>query len=974
MANNGAGADDDETSEDASDVYEIRSEAGGSEPEESGEHGSNDDETSVLGDVENPRVERRGRAVGRSLDPVMERGAVRGSTVDLRGSSRQTPPSDYQMALQSHPKVRRDSRWDRSPPLPERIRPFKTNKPPSKRAFIKPPRFEGEDNCLESHLVQFEIIAKHNQWDDLEKADFLKCSLSGEASHMLRDLDEKATYDDVVSQLRQRYGSLEQIESYRMELKHRKRKLGETLSHLLKDIRRLFLLAYPGPQNYMTLITARDAFIDALNDRDLMIKVMEREPSNLDQAFKIAERLELYQRISGGRETEAKSKPASKVRGTTSESDPLLQSIVETQKLVQKQLSVLSESIKKDRSLETKSSDVIKTPASKIKGLCHQCHQPGHYRMQCPEWQKKKETEAAADARTRCVRSRSSSEQRNEDVDLPSFSVRPVQSRQNRRSIDVMNGTSLMPSGIESGNGMQPSLAVEKLMSNSSVDLTSSRPGDRSSNATKLDGDMHVSGPTVSREWVEYIRKYPPPPITSTAQHWVPSVQPEHWVPPVQPEHRVPPGQPEHWVPPVQPERHWVPSVQPEHWVPPVQPEQRVPPVQPEHSVPLAQPALGTLPTKQSMPAWVPSTLSAVPPTQLRIPPAQPLDETSDRQDNEESKKKLNNRLNSDNSKSEAGTNVCTAGNTYYIEIKLGKKRCSGLIDTGSEVILLPKQLADLSQINRSSRKLRAANGTQINIVGEWQTTVAMGPLQVSMNFIVSDQIDEILVGIDWLREHRCLLSFADLTVALQGYCFPLLKEVYNDTCNRSVSQEAATLPAGTRLSLLRAIEAVVDEGPFAPTEQNEQTQVTVEPIEQLVSDIYPDVPEKRTNNMKKVLLDYPELSTGSTVAEKTSKASTNVAPSAFPKRLWSLFVVILLSIISSIGVACRSAPRWPRDDAICLMDEPDCIFTDQVTRDHLKVAARKRKTHYDARVRSRHLAVGRSCLVLLSKGLCKAF
>ena len=46
---------------------------------------------------------------------------------------------------------------------------------------------------------------------------------------------------------------------------------------------------------------------------------------------------------------------------------------------------------------------------------------------------------------------------------------------------------------------------------------------------------------------------------------------------------------------------------------------------------------------------------------------------------------------------------------------------------------------------------------------------VTMGPLRVAMNFIVSDQIDEILIGIDWLREHKCLLSFADLTITLQG-------------------------------------------------------------------------------------------------------------------------------------------------------------------------------------------------------------
>ena len=227
-------------------------------------------------------------------------------------------------------------------------------------------------------------------------------------------------------------------------------------------------------------------------------------------------------------------------------------------------------------------------------------------------------------------------------------------------------------------------------------------------------------------------------------------MQPERWVPSVQPERWVPPVQPERWVPPVQPE-HQVPLVQLGHRVPLVQPEHQVPPVQPEHRVPSTQP---------------------------RVPSTQPVIETSKQQSYVGSKKNVNNLLDPIEVEGEAGTNVCTAGNTYYIEIKLGKKRCSGLIDTGSEVTLLLKQLADLSQINRSSRKLRAANGTQINVVGEWRTMVTMGPLRVAMNFIVSDQIDEILIGIDWLREHNCMLSFADLTITLKGYCFPMLKKV----------------------------------------------------------------------------------------------------------------------------------------------------------------------------------------------------
>ena len=222
-----------------------------------------------------------------------------------------------------------------------------------------------------------------------------------------------------------------------------------------------------------------------------------------------------------------------------------------------------------------------------------------------------------------------------------------------------------------------------------------------------------------------------------------------------------------------------MPSAQPDYWVPPVQP--RVPSAQPNRRVPSTQPDLRVTLTQPQMPS---------------AQPVQPGDKTLDRRVDEESNRKRNNRRNAINMKSEAESNVCTAGNTYYIEIKIGKKRCSGLLDTGSEVTLLPKQLADMSQITRSSRKLKAANGTIINIVGEWRTIVNMGPLNVAMNFIVSDQIDEILIGIDWLREHRCLLSFAELTITLQGYCSPMLKKVYSGTCNRVVSEEEVVIPA----------------------------------------------------------------------------------------------------------------------------------------------------------------------------------
>ena len=67
------------------------------------------------------------------------------------------------------------------------------------------------------------------------------------------------------------------------------------------------------------------------------------------------------------------------------------------------------------------------------------------------------------------------------------------------------------------------------------------------------------------------------------------------------------------------------------------------------------------------------------------------------------------------------------------------------------------------------------------------------------MNFIVSDQIDELLVGIDWMRDNGCVLSFADLTLELQGYRFPLLTKTRSGTCNRVILEEGVVLPAKSK-------------------------------------------------------------------------------------------------------------------------------------------------------------------------------
>lgn len=98
----------------------------------------------------------------------------------------------------------------------------------------------------------------------------------------------------MIERLKQRYGQEAQQETFRTQLRCRKQQERESLGNLLHDIRRLVSLAFPGPTNITTEIVAQDSFLDAMRDKELALKIREREPRSLDETYRIALRLESY--------------------------------------------------------------------------------------------------------------------------------------------------------------------------------------------------------------------------------------------------------------------------------------------------------------------------------------------------------------------------------------------------------------------------------------------------------------------------------------------------------------------------------------------------------------------------------------------------------------------------------------------------------------------------------------------------------
>jgi len=111
----------------------------------------------------------------------------------------------------------------------------------------------------------------------------------------LWDAGPQPTVADVITLLRTRFGNELHAETFKAEIKVRRRRPKETLQQLYQDISKLVALAYPGSKPELSSHVAKEAFVEALNDPQLQLKVIEREPKTVEDALNIAVKMEAYQ-------------------------------------------------------------------------------------------------------------------------------------------------------------------------------------------------------------------------------------------------------------------------------------------------------------------------------------------------------------------------------------------------------------------------------------------------------------------------------------------------------------------------------------------------------------------------------------------------------------------------------------------------------------------------------------------------------
>ena len=95
--------------------------------------------------------------------------------------------------------------------------------------------------------------------------------------------------------------------------------------------------------------------------------------------------------------------------------------------------------------------------------------------------------------------------------------------------------------------------------------------------------------------------------------------------------------------------------------------------------------------------------------------------------------------------------------------------------DTGCSVSMISRKLLPKVKIEPCVQPVWAANGSQINILGKARIYFDVQGLKLYADVLVSDDIQELYLGIDWLKQNDCRWQLVEDVLIINDVKIPLV-------------------------------------------------------------------------------------------------------------------------------------------------------------------------------------------------------
>ena len=247
-----------------------------------------------------------------------------------------------------------------------------------KRLPTKLANYDGTTSWVD-YESYYNEYAEAAEWDDEDKATYLRLSLSGVALSVFSGIvpSQRGNYQEVLTMMQQHFCPKEKVFIYQAELNSRKLGPDETLCDLSRDIQMKTRLAYPEAEGLTLNSLMTSCFISSLIDQDMRLSVATSHPRTLMEALSFATE---YESIMAADRTQGETRKKVRAMKEVEEEPPekpVEKDETETLKLLRELLAKQS----------TPSSRQSSRPPRRDKKdvCCYTCGEKGHYAFECKE-------------------------------------------------------------------------------------------------------------------------------------------------------------------------------------------------------------------------------------------------------------------------------------------------------------------------------------------------------------------------------------------------------------------------------------------------------------------------------------------------------------------------------------------------------------------------------------------------------------
>ena len=131
-----------------------------------------------------------------------------------------------------------------------------------------------------------------------------------------------------------------------------------------------------------------------------------------------------------------------------------------------------------------------------------------------------------------------------------------------------------------------------------------------------------------------------------------------------------------------------------------------------------------------------------------------------------------------------------------YLEIRLRTRKMCALLDTGCDHSVIGHSIIPNAILQPTNERLYTADGTELPLLGEIRLSFRVQETWTSALVVVSDAINDLILGIDWLKENKCVWDFGNGTFEVKGTSGTLHDKQSRKSVRRLYGDNETVVPA----------------------------------------------------------------------------------------------------------------------------------------------------------------------------------